>query len=48
MKVWSMVAIAVVIGAVGVGVRSSADSKPATADTLRHLEGEFMKAAAEK
>jgi ketosteroid isomerase-like protein len=48
MKVWSMVAIAVVIGAVGLGLRSSADSKPATADTLRQLEGEFMKAAAEK
>jgi ketosteroid isomerase-like protein len=47
MKVWSMV-IAVVIGAVGLGVRSSADAKLATADTLRHLEGEFMKAAAEK
>ena len=48
MKVWSMVAIAVVIGAVGLGVRSSADSKPATADTLRQLEADFMKAAAER
>jgi hypothetical protein len=48
MKVWSMVTIAVVIGVVGLGVGSSEDSKPATADTLRQLEGEFMKAAAEK
>jgi ketosteroid isomerase-like protein len=48
MKICLMVAIALVIGAVGLGVRSSANAKPATAETLRQLEGEFMKAAAEK
>jgi ketosteroid isomerase-like protein len=48
MKVWSVLAIAVVIAAVGWGVRSSADARPATADTLRQLEADFMKAAAEK
>ncbi|HWX92367.1 MAG TPA: DUF4440 domain-containing protein [Terriglobales bacterium] len=48
MKIWSVVVMAVVIGAAGLGVRSSADEKPATPETLRQLEGEFMKAAAEK
>ena len=48
MKIWSVVVMAVVIGAAGLGVRSSADEKAATAETLRQLEGEFMKAAAEK
>ena len=48
MKIWSVVVIAVVIGAAGLGVRSSADEKPATAETLRQMEADFMKAAAEK
>ena len=48
MKIWSVAVIAVVMGAAGLGVRSSADEKAATAETLRQLEGEFMKAAAEK
>ena len=50
MKLWSIAAIAaMVVVAFSFGVRSSAaDWKPATADTLRHLEADFMKAAAEK
>lgn len=48
MKIWAVLVTALVMGVVGFGVRSSADAKPATADTLRQLEGEFMKAAAER
>jgi ketosteroid isomerase-like protein len=50
MKRWSMlVGTFVVIGAATLGMHLCAqDSKPATAETLRQLEGEFMKAAAEK
>jgi ketosteroid isomerase-like protein len=47
MKPWSvLVGTLVVIGAATLGMDSCArDSKPATADTLRQLEGDFMKAA---
>jgi ketosteroid isomerase-like protein len=50
MKPWSiLVGTFVVIGAATLGMQSCAqDSKPATAETLRQLEGEFMKAAAGK
>jgi ketosteroid isomerase-like protein len=50
MKRWSMlVGTFVVIGAATLGMHLCAqDAKPATAETLRQLEGEFMKAAAEK
>jgi ketosteroid isomerase-like protein len=49
MKVWAVVMGVVLVGAMAMGVRSSAaDSKVATAETLRQLEADFMKAAAEK
>jgi len=49
MKVWLMMIVAVLAGALAVSVRSTgADPKSATAATLRALEGEFMKAAAQK
>ena len=50
MKVLSLVLVlAIAVGAIALGTRmSTANEKPATADTLRQLEGEFMKAAAEK
>lgn len=50
MKMWLLaVIVALVISAVVWGARSSsADSKPATTDTLRQLEADFMKAAAER
>jgi ketosteroid isomerase-like protein len=50
MKSWSiLVGTFVVIGAATLGMHLCAqDSKPATAETLRQLEADFMKAAAEK
>jgi ketosteroid isomerase-like protein len=50
MKLWSSAVIAaMVVVAFSFGVGSpAADTKPATADALRHLEADFMKAAAEK
>jgi ketosteroid isomerase-like protein len=50
MKPWSvLLGTFVVIGAATLGMHLRAqDSKPATAETLRQLEADFMKAAAEK
>lgn len=50
MKPWSiLVGALVLIGGATLGLQSCAqDSKPATAETLRQLEADFMKAAAEK
>jgi ketosteroid isomerase-like protein len=49
MKIRTMVMIALVASGITLGVRVSvADPKPATADTLRQLESDFMKAAAER